>query len=541
MPLKNKYLRYSPEITLEIFTLIWNKLIENGWKSEDGDLNRLFRIFLDEDKHRYLRESIRKKTFYPHSFDSGLCETTVQEILGYDPYITAGPVGITGISETFNGEEFVLPEKWYIKCTDESKPHLDKWTGFTWKYVNVYFDKPGRITHSGNIVDGYPEITFDQFKQYVLKEPIEVKQYVPEYVECIKIPKNWINTSIGEIFKTDTVGFGKGCYRVLTEQGGQTTNGVQDHFIPSTKEAFDAQNQSKQPLKQAVHCKTQEEWDFVTEKLGYKWKLSNWSRYKTDSHIGLNNMQNAPAHYWLPKGYQILSFQEWCDLNVYKMENKCEFEVGKWYKVLLKNQYYHIFKFKSLINDNKDVDLTDGHFDISDNKWKESASFQLKYVTEIKELSIEEIQQYLPDGHPDKIKVNQEFKVGDYVVITKSNENWTDDMNKFNGKIVKITSIESDNRIHFNGDENWCFKHSQGHYRHATQAEIQQHLISTGEILSVDTAVGLDCGVISSYDSIRMHYGGTVDTRTPRKINWTTVSEPTKDEVQLELMDIPKI
>ena len=27
------------------------------------------------------------------------------------------------------------------------------------------------------------------------------------------------------------------------------------------------------PLKQAVHCKTQEEWDFVTDKLGYKWTL----------------------------------------------------------------------------------------------------------------------------------------------------------------------------------------------------------------------------------------------------------------------------
>ena len=28
MPLTGKYLKYSPEITLEIFTLIWDKLVE---------------------------------------------------------------------------------------------------------------------------------------------------------------------------------------------------------------------------------------------------------------------------------------------------------------------------------------------------------------------------------------------------------------------------------------------------------------------------------------------------------------------------------
>ncbi len=30
---KEKYLKYDPSITLEIFTLVWNKLIELGYKS----------------------------------------------------------------------------------------------------------------------------------------------------------------------------------------------------------------------------------------------------------------------------------------------------------------------------------------------------------------------------------------------------------------------------------------------------------------------------------------------------------------------------
>ena len=32
MPLTGTYLKYKPEITLEIFTLIYSKLINSGWK-----------------------------------------------------------------------------------------------------------------------------------------------------------------------------------------------------------------------------------------------------------------------------------------------------------------------------------------------------------------------------------------------------------------------------------------------------------------------------------------------------------------------------
>jgi len=69
----------------------------------------------------------------------------------------------------------------------------------------------------------------------ILDEEIKV----PEYVECIRKPYDWIDTEIGDIYKTDTIGYAKGRYRILINGGGQTCEGVEDHFKPSTKEAYD--------------------------------------------------------------------------------------------------------------------------------------------------------------------------------------------------------------------------------------------------------------------------------------------------------------
>ena len=85
----------------------------------------------------------------------------------------------------------------------------------------------------------------------------------------------------------------------------------------------------KQPLKQAVHCKTQEEWDFVTEKLGYKWTEGRWNKYGEYTCIEIGDKGYGTSDLAF-KNYQILSFQEWCDLNGYKMEKEVKFEVGDW-------------------------------------------------------------------------------------------------------------------------------------------------------------------------------------------------------------------
>lgn len=77
-----------------------------------------------------------------------------------------------------------------------------------------------------------------------------------------------------------------------------------------------------------------------------------------------------------------------------------EFEVGKWYSI--KTSYNWIIKFKGLNNDRLEASWCCIN---KPNKKVEKGGVWDSKPTEIKELSLEEIQQYLPDGHPDKISL----------------------------------------------------------------------------------------------------------------------------------------
>ena len=94
-----------------------------------------------------------------------------------------------------------------------------------------------------------------------------------------------------------------------------------NRFKPSTKAAFDLQNQPKQLLKQAVHCETQEQWNFVTEKLGYEWKAAAWTDYGNNTCVNLEykGFGTADVAY---NGYQILSFSDWCAQSNYEFQPK---------------------------------------------------------------------------------------------------------------------------------------------------------------------------------------------------------------------------
>jgi len=81
--------------------------------------------------------------------------------------------------EALKEEEFVLPKKWCLELTEETRPVVNKW-GKSWCKdwgnldMNKYVIHPNPTTSSPN-GDGLPEITFEQFKKYVLKTPEEVK------------------------------------------------------------------------------------------------------------------------------------------------------------------------------------------------------------------------------------------------------------------------------------------------------------------------------------------------------------------------------
>jgi len=158
------------------------------------------------------------------------------------------------------------------------------------------------------------------------------------------------------------------------------------------------------------------------------------------------------------------------------MENKCEFEVGKWYK-------YQKWYLKYLKHDNG-IWVASEHITDTGKYKSYNANFGSKDCDCQKmPCSIEEIQQYLPEGHPDKISVvksNQEFKVGDYVVIVSKSLSTLKE-----GQITIITSIKDRKIMTPELDKKYPDKTgwlNSKEIRHATPDEINNHLISTGII-----------------------------------------------------------
>jgi len=98
--------------------------------------------------------------------------------------------------------------------------------------------------------------------------------------------------------------------------------------------------------------------------------------------------------------------------------------------------------------------------------------------------------QLLPKGYVQTVKTTEtmeaEFKVGDWVTITKSGRNWGNSMNKLDGKTVKITQVDGkDPTIRFEGSSGFAWVYSDGHFRKATLAEIAKVSVSDSSSLIV--------------------------------------------------------
>lgn len=302
MDFRNKYLKYKPEITFDIFQEVWDKLIESGYLPIGiYDAERGFGDF--KTLHCYLRTTENHPMkFNCYSVIPALfwVETTVQEILGYDPFV--------------KDDDFVLPEKWCCKITEESIEIFNNWRiSISKHYLQNKIDKKyPYITNNGscNYTTMGIEITFDQFKKYVLKQDVQESTKI-DYYRCIKA--DFPELVLGKIYPSYD------CKWVKIPNGEYTSCfdvGVY-RFELSTKSDFDAQNQPKQPIKQAVLCETQEQWDFVTEKLGYEWNAAAWTDYGNNTCVNLEykGFGTADVAYI---GYQILSFSDWCAQSNYE-------------------------------------------------------------------------------------------------------------------------------------------------------------------------------------------------------------------------------
>ena len=167
-------------------------------------------------------------------------------------------------------------------------------------------------------------------------------------------------------------------------------------------------------------------------------------------------------------------------------------EVGKWYS------FNWDFSGKDHIVIAKIKKVEEDYFAVSwrsylwlDKSYSDSDAYRFKDISNIKELSIKEIQPYLPIGHPDKI-TSSEFKKGEYIVLIGDGQSTTSarlvqDSNQFiKNYCYKVRENNTFLRIELdsngsttNGWECIPYNPNQFHktrnWRYATQEEIDEY------------------------------------------------------------------
>jgi hypothetical protein len=99
------------------------------------------------------------------------------------------------------------------------------------------------------------------------------EESIPEYVECIEVPRGWSITKKGVIYKIDSFDSVTGYFRLIFNKGkgGQRVTSEKNCFKPSTKEAYEAQNTPKEEsTPEYVECIRSDESGFTVDKI-YNW------------------------------------------------------------------------------------------------------------------------------------------------------------------------------------------------------------------------------------------------------------------------------
>ena len=223
---------------------------------------------------------------------------------------------------------------------------------------------------------------------------------------------------------------------------------------PSTKEAYDLQNETKmlpyptdKKYFKAVVTKDIHREDISTKGIipelipkGYQTWFIECS-YK-DRILSKEDVVCPEDNRWsanIPAEY----------FEIVEDKKAFKFEEGKWYKMSKTDNIYrkccesgNICKYNEMINE---------YFE---HHYYSGTSYWTPYLADLSE-----IQPYLPEGHPDKFKVetlitkaenHTSFKVGDYITIIDAETN----KSKFIGDVLKITEIIDEGK-----DYGLWFKH----------------------------------------------------------------------------------
>ena len=523
MPLSGKYLKYNESITFEIFKLVWDRLLELGWR-ENSNSSIESRWVEFTSKYPYFRHTT-KKEFNTHEDSEGRIETTVQEILGYDPFVK-------------EVVEEVIPEYVeYIKSDDVGKiAKVLKWSAAS--YCRVEFPNGTIKEPFKHLVKPSTKKAFDAQNQ---RKFINNKGFFVALQNKLT-SHSGAKVTIGKIYKANSRnGFGD-------DRDGRiffTNDEKNIKWFATLQEAEEfaktliepVKEEIKQPLKQAVHCKAQKEWDFVLEKLNYEF----YPPFNVGYHDTIDFIDRKESFKSYYKDYQILSFQEWCDLNGYKMEKEVKFEVGKWYKIRF-NDFIKISEFitSRFFNEIHYSERIENGIHSCKEDYIANSDFE-KYALK-NPLNLEEIQQYLPDDHPDKIKPNREFEVGDYIFVMIKGKNF--------GDILKVTDSFIEKKSNYSGV--WInhkpssfggggFRLNGNGYiygkdvRHATPEEINSHLISIGQIPAGEP---LNTGIEPNKDGM---FEYTTYNKTTHISKCSTVSGRLKMTLSIDDEELPMV
>ena len=254
----------------------------------------------------------------------------------------------------------------------------------------------------------------------------------------------------------------------------------------SQLQKFFAKEEVGQPLLRAVHCKTQEEWDFVSDKLGYKF-INKFELGNSDTINPVSKGCQSKSFFEGHEEYQILSFQEWCDLNGYKMETNIDL-TGRHLRALIDGPQSTIYKKGDIVDIFKKESSNQYRIGkVGDGWWT--------YTTNN---GTESQWELLPEDY--KMEKKAKFEVGDYVVLENAGGwSYSTCNDGCLGLITKIGNFKpstvtdyicsiSGNILNSNNKDTTfrdipiAFYNRKWIVRHATPEEINNHLISIGQI-----------------------------------------------------------
>ncbi len=168
-----------------------------------------------------------------------------------------------------------------------------------------------------------------------------------------------------------------------------------------------------------------------------------------------------------------------------KKEPNVEFIPGKWYKWYQKNHgNYHYGKVKRIEIESNTIVMSP--WIIQCDNYTYSGTFDLSKAEQIQEISVEDIQEFLPNAHPDKVSKscineveNLEFKKGEYIIITDDFDNFSKDFisNHIYKQRCDSNFLQSEHDSKNSKTNGWkkYTRNNTHNWRYATQEEIDEY------------------------------------------------------------------